>query len=594
MLLRKHGFRKKGYSNFQKNHTQTGCDVVGSYPLFGTSRSTNVVDSFVPISLCKNQEREIYRDTKEIEKAMHDGKVAGSEVEVRREELTLSEAINSEGSGIALLGVAGSGKTTSFKQLAVLAAQGEKILGRERFPIFITVRDLDDSKSALWDGMVEYLNGFEIHKPRAVLWSLLKSGQAMILIDGIDETSEKCQKNIIREIVRLQSINRKRRDRVNVICVSGRPFSLSIGLSNFQKLEVMPLRQGLKREFITKWFEGLSDEKGRDLCGLVHSSAYLKDLSSTPLLLSIICALYDNELKLPERKEELLERAIFGLLGGWDYFRGISRATFLGDVSTMKRQVLVSKLAYELFIEKYIVFTLSDVRALQITSQALELIGLESIEESIVLSALYNDFGILIERSPEVYSFSHLSFQEYLVAKYVVDSRLENDLVNHALVRPEKYIDVMQYVANLLPRSEGLATELFFGGDWSNVETAKMIASFWNAKPIMSKEKRLELMEYADKMLIENLLSVQDSTVLFGYSSTANMLEVSTNKEDKVAVINSLLIFNMLIGRSLKEIDFDHSFIGFVRRYGISSMSGAKVNKDILGKPRGDINYKFF
>jgi len=49
--------------------------------------------------------------------------------------------------------------------------------------------------------------------------------------------------------------------------------------------------------------------------------------------------------------------------------------------------------------------------------------------------------GLLIERAQKVWSFSHLTFQEYLVAKYVVDNRATQEEVFQQL---EVYITKSQ------------------------------------------------------------------------------------------------------------------------------------------------------
>lgn len=41
-----------------------------------------------------------------------------------------------------------------------------------------------------------------------------------------------------------------------------------------------------------------------------------------------------------------------------------------------------------------------------------------------VLKAIEVQQGLLVERATETYSFSHLTLQEYLTAKYVVDNNL--------------------------------------------------------------------------------------------------------------------------------------------------------------------------
>ena len=566
---------------------------MGSYPLFGSNRTTNVENSFVSIKLSINQERDIYRNFEEIENQLYSKKDEKHNTGLVDPDIFLSliTAIDRFGSGLALLGVAGSGKTTAFKQLAVMAAQGKAILGKTMFPIFISVRELDDSTHSLWNGMEQYLHKFEISKPKHVLWSLLKSGQAMILIDGIDETTEKHQKLIIREIVRLQGINNRRKLNKNVICVSGRPFSLSVGLSNFKKMEIVPLGDSQKREFICKWFQDVSVIKGEKLSTLLCASPILSDLSSTPLLLSIVCALYNNELELPNREDELLERAIQGLLGGWDHFRGISRHTFLADLSLTKRQVFISHAAFYLYIKKKIVFTLNDIVDLKLFKSATDLLDIEEIDDNDTLISLYNDFGILIERAPNLYSFNHLAFQEYLTAKYAVESRIEVTLTKYILKNPERYFEVVKHLAKILPRADEFMDSLLTNFDWMNDNLVKLFVIFWQERPVLSPSKRTDIISNIDSLLIDSINDLVKSNITIKYSFTHRCLEVYDGNQTTVNLINALLVFMSGINKDLRKLNVKNEFTKYLKRHNISSIGSAKnYNYTISGNKGVTLN----
>lgn len=569
--------RKKIFQFSNEKYSKWICEVIGKYPLFGSERTTNVEDSYIPVGISTKIEREIYRSSKDIENQLLNQKmgIVNSSPNNKNNIITLIEAVKRYGSGLALLGSAGSGKTTSFKQLAVLAAKGEVLLERRRFPIFISVRELEEGPKSLWQGMIRYLENFEISRPSAVLWSLLKSGQTMILVDGIDETSESNQKELIREIVNLEKINKRRREKKNIICVSGRPFSLGIGLANFTKLEVLPFEKEQKEEFILKWFKELSPYKGERLCLKLRSSDMINDLSSTPLLLSLICALYHNELELPTEKEELLERATKGLLGSWDHFRGIARSTFFANLSMKRRLVFMSFIAYYLFINKKIVFSLSDTENIGVIKAASRLVELQEVDDETVLNSLYSDFSILIQRSPKLYSFCHLSFQEYLTAKHAVDSRKELKLLESIIKDPERYYDVIKYLAKLLPDADTFIKELFSKMDWSNKDTSELVAIFLKESPIISPRVKFNLRVDAEKLLatlfeyiiknkVQFFFSEGTNTLCFEYKSYGNILRQFSN----------LINFVKIVGWNITDIRPNSKFGIYIKTNKITVIEG--------------------
>jgi predicted NACHT family NTPase len=70
-----------------------------------------------------------------------------------------------------------------------------------------------------------------------------------------------------------------------------------------------------------------------------------------------------------------------------------------------------------------------------------EFLGIGQRDSRAVLRAMEAQHGLLIERAQKVWSFSHLTFQEYLVAKYVVGNRATQEEVFQQL---EVYITKSQ------------------------------------------------------------------------------------------------------------------------------------------------------
>jgi predicted NACHT family NTPase len=73
-----------------------------------------------------------------------------------------------------------------------------------------------------------------------------------------------------------------------------------------------------------------------------------------------------------------------------------------------------------------------------------------------VLKSIEAQHGLLVERARGIYSFSHLTFQEYFTARYFVESSdpqaLEN-LSSH--ITEKRWREVFLLTTEMLPNAEG-------------------------------------------------------------------------------------------------------------------------------------------
>ncbi len=456
---------------------------VGRFPLFGTTFSASVEDSYVNMNLSTEIDREIYKSIEKIERSLRREKSGG--VGTGRSSKTRfspSEALEATETNLALLGSAGSGKTTAFRHLAVSIARGQIVRGKHRIPIYLAVRDMASEERGIAEAAIEVLEMLDVKVADRLFEALMASGRVVLFVDGLDETTEEHQSQVLREFSKLSS-----RYRQAILCVSARPYSLSVGLASVTKWETLPLAPEDRLKFVEKWFENVDRAKGRRLMDECRDRPELLDLGSNPLLLSIVCALFNNDLQIPSDSDELYERVIQGLLGSWDSFRNIARTTVLASLSVRKRSILVSFLAAALFEKRKIVFSYRDVELTGSIKSAAARMRAEIPSTGKLLHALYSDFGILSERSPGIFSFSHLTIQEYLVARYVVDSREEIRMVVTRR-RQKEWFEVIHLVARMLPDAGEFLKILFQNSRVDDPYDVRLLKASWEAEPVCAPE----------------------------------------------------------------------------------------------------------
>lgn len=458
---------------------------VGSFPLFGTSRTTTVDDAYVSVRIADEIERDVYRSREMIELSIRQQK-AGI-VRVSQMAHDPIAAINGSPTGFALLGPPGSGKTTIFRHIALAAARGQEIRGSRRIAVYLAARDLKRDDGVV-SAIAAFLERLDVAEAVRVTDMLLRAGKLVVLLDGVDETDRLRQQRLLDEFVELQA-----RHSTNVFCISARPLSLSVGLANFKKWETAPLTSSQRLEFAQKWFNTVDRPKGERLIERCAAEPGLLDLGSNPLLLSILCALFHNELDIPSEPDELYDRAIIGLLGGWDAFRNIARETPLGHLSLRKRTLLCSYVAASLFEHGCVAFSTADLDRAGALKDAASAMQVSEFDASEVLHALYDDFGILVERAPDLYSFSHLTLQEFLVAKFVVAQRTEFMLLNSHRTDP-RWSEVIRLTAKLLTSADQFMSDLQRGCRLDEYTQVQLLAHAWLGRPICSIDTRLKLM----------------------------------------------------------------------------------------------------
>ena len=349
-----------------------------------------------------------------------------------------------------LLGKPGAGKTTFLKYLALQAI--DDLLAEKRVPIFIGLKDWSDYGKPLEEYVI---NQFEIcgfPDSKSFVEKLLLGGNCLILFDGLDEVSSNIEDTIgkIRPLLFKYSANK--------FIISCRIAAYNNWFENFSDVEIADFSDKEVESFVNKWFG--SDIQTATQCLMkMNDDESIRELASIPLLLALLCLAFDETLSFPPNKAELYKEAITTLLKKWDTTRRIKREELYRNFSTGRKETMLSQLAFE-FFEKGQYFFKQHV----LENQIIEFIKhLPEVNESsleldgnIVLKSIEAQHGLLVERAKGIYSFSHLTFQEYFTAKYIIDNAAKGairDLINKHITDPRWY-EVFLIVAGMLPKGD--------------------------------------------------------------------------------------------------------------------------------------------
>ena len=313
---------------------------------------------------------------------------------------------------LMVVGKPGSGKTTYLQRVVTECNAGN--LQAYRIPVLIKLREFVKDGRKLAYSLKPYLEKCWLLSDSE---TLLKQGRALVLLDGLDEVTGEDGKNIAQEIKEFA----RTYPQVQVI-VTCRTQSQESRFERFNYVEMADFNQSQVRSFAEHWFKTVMGDESAGLAiaqeflGLLflNENQPIRELAITPILLSLTCAVFRQTGKFYSKRSKLYKEGLELLLEKWDKSRDIERDQIYRDLSVQRKLELLSFLAVKKFEQpQYVLFDQAEVEG-----YIAEFLGIGLRDSRSVLRAIESQHGLLIERSQKVWSFSHLTFQEYLVAKW--------------------------------------------------------------------------------------------------------------------------------------------------------------------------------
>jgi predicted NACHT family NTPase len=367
---------------------------------------------------------------------------------------------------LMVLGKPGAGKTTFLQYLAVQCNQGN--FTSDRVPIFIRLKNfaedaLDEENFSLLNYINQEFDRCSISEQDVE--TLFNQGRVLMLLDGLDEVSEAATDEVIKQIRKLSEKYYK-----NQLIITCRLAAQEYRFRGFTEVEIADFKAEQIENFVKKWFVAVARNSPES--GLKRASLFLeqmelpenqpiRELAATPVLLNLTCLVFQAKADFPTRRSDLYKQGLDLLLIRWDEARGIRRDDVYRNLSLAHKLQLLSQLAAITFergdyffeestLQQLIADYLRMLPSTQADSSALEL------DSAAVVKSIEAQHGLLVERARRIYSFSHLTFQEYFTARAIVAGAPLSlqQLVEH--LAEKRWREVFLLTAQMLPDANQL------------------------------------------------------------------------------------------------------------------------------------------
>ena len=372
-----------------------------------------------------------------------------------------------EHSKLMVLGKPGAGKTTFLKHIAIECNKGD--FQGNQVPIFIPLKIFaEDSRGAGDFGVLQYIHQEFAScgiRQQSETEEVLSQGRGLILLDGLDEVPEENSDEVVRQIRSFARMYFK--NQFIITCrIAAHKYRFDEG---FTDVEVADFNDQQIKDFAKNWFVAFAKdnrEKGLALADEFieklnrPENKQIRELAVTPILLNLTCLVFQVRAEFPSKRSNLYEQGLDILLRRWDEARGIKRDKVYRNLDVEHKKELLIQVAAITFERGDYFFEKSKIQGyiadyLRTLPNAITERATLQRDSEAVLKSIDAQHGLLVERARGIYSFSHLTFQEYFTARYFVensDSQALEKLVSH--ITEKRWREVFLLTTEILPNAE--------------------------------------------------------------------------------------------------------------------------------------------
>ena len=444
------------HNNYRKRHGQLKVYCVGM------REPIPLDDVYVTVQFLDEQRASKYKSNEDIEKAFRERN--RSRLVLRPDERKDGTEIANDKQYLMLLGGPGVGKSTFLRKVGLEALKGkEGNFAHKCIPVFLELKRFTADHIDIEALIAKEFEICGYPYPEETTKAALESGKLLILFDGLDEVPTANVAKVIRKIE--DFVDQYSKNRFIASC---RIAAYTGGFKQFTEVEMADFDDAQIEAYIKNWFDSTPDRyrhqldeevKTADQCwkALNAREHYAtKELARNPLLLTLLCMVYDNSQNFPRNRADLYEKALNIFLEEWAAEKRVRQEDSISqylDVAAEKR--MLSEIAAKNFDANYLFFSKTElIKQIQEFGEG-NINTPSTFNAPKILETILVDQGLFVERVSGSYSFSHLTFQEYLTANYIKEAGSIQRLVTNYL-HDYRWREVFLLTAGLMHTADDL------------------------------------------------------------------------------------------------------------------------------------------
>ncbi len=319
----------------------SGIDIRGLQVASGRATHFPIDELYIPLTMAGRGEDDCRTDCQSVptgqDETKPDGRIGNPSY---KNHIGLDEALRH--ARLVIIGDPGAGKTTFLRRIAFLlcrtllgadpkAAKDRLGLDGQPFPLLVRVGELcqhiagrrERKEGPLKDESPEWLADFLTTASKEYKWELsetffqqtLAGGQAMLLLDGLDEAPTDALRQQVSALVqKATTVYPNLR-----LAVTSRPaaYEGQVVLPNFTQAQIEHLEDQAVANFLHRWCGALfpeSEERAQrhhaELLYALHSRVEIRRIARNPVMLTALAVVHWNEKRIPDQRADLYESII--------------------------------------------------------------------------------------------------------------------------------------------------------------------------------------------------------------------------------------------------------------------------------------------